>query len=53
MSADSVDEDARRHIPSATHLAEFVMLKGTRRPACVRKHHRTPMAGTRSGRQLW
>lgn len=32
--------DPRRHIPSATHLAEFVMLNGTRQPACVRKHHR-------------
>lgn len=32
--------DAPKHIPSATHLAEFVMLKGARQPACVRKHHR-------------
>lgn len=46
MSADSADEDARRHIPSATHLAEFVMLKSTRRPACVRKHHRQVEAPT-------
>ncbi len=36
MSADAPE----KHIPSATHLAEFVMLKATRRPACVRKHHR-------------
>lgn len=36
MSADPRE----RHVPSATHLAEFVMLKDTRRLACVRKHHR-------------
>lgn len=29
-----------RHVPSATHLAEFVMLRSARQPACVRKHHR-------------
>lgn len=29
-----------RHVPSATHLAEFVTLRSARQPACVRKHHR-------------
>ncbi|WP_404474202.1 hypothetical protein [Microbacterium aerolatum] len=38
MSADAAA--AHRHVPSATHFAEFVMLNSTRRPACVRKHHR-------------
>lgn len=33
-------EPRERHIPSATHLAEFVQLKSARRPACVRKHYR-------------
>lgn len=34
------DDAVTRHIPSATHLAEFVMLKSARQPACIRKHHR-------------
>lgn len=44
MSAD--EASARRHVPSATHLAEFVMLNSKRRPACVRKHHRQVGAPT-------
>lgn len=39
MSADAAGVVAR-HIPSASHLAEFVMLRSVRQPACVRKHQR-------------
>ncbi|MGO4679116.1 hypothetical protein [Microbacterium sp. 2MCAF23] len=39
-------ERQERHIPSATHLAEFVALKSARRPACVRKHYRQVVAAS-------
>ncbi len=44
LAHDTMDDgnsgSPARHVPSAAHLAEFVMMRFARQPACVRKHYR-------------